>query len=1105
MVVAIEGIDELYCTADAAKVATAWSGTDWTSATADLFVDLEHKQKCSPWEPFNGGGSLTFTIQNDDFGVLTHRTTGTADTELVTGLDRDDTTVTVKDTSAFSASGHIFIGNETISYASKNATQFLTCVRGLYHPIGCDPSGLGGDRFAHPHRVDTVAYAPPVGPRVTQFPVEWVGRWVTLTVHGYESDGSLQLKDDALRVFAGRIAEVRDEPDTLGTIVVCDDILTVLKEMTVGSDLFTGTLADGIYLKAGLVVDAFDWNGTTKREANALTWVTSGAAGANQANEGYYTQEALHTVLNTWLASELAASRLHGTYIFVIDYNAGPITKIGWEIAGAGAVVYGITVPKNIALFMGFAKTFISDTDSGSVWHSTPGQEVPLRIWSPLFSQSNTLLLENLSGQFADGYSTMPLNMKPTVTGPDGSGLFIFDDRFFFSASVEDNGDDTFTLDDVRVWWEFGNGGEDSTPQSYSKRVDEDGSPKIRQVFIFEGAASMLLNQLMYSVGNGTAYNDDTYDDWPFGAGAAIPGGLLGAAWETSVANLPAADKPIAIVISKPEKLSAVIGSDLTLRFAFPVWRDGGLQMAAWQTPSASLAVATLTEDNKAEPSTSADANHRIATLLSDRFKSNQIKIRYSRSLLGEDKYRNTAIVEDRTTIDDGGNARSPRTIDARNTYDEFSSTGSAIEDIVPNTFIPVVTLFTRAMRTLTRSIDINTAHTLAPGDVVNVEDTFARDPDTGERGISSRPATVIGVGYSPGGAQPGGSTAPMVGEVELMLTRGNRFYAYAPSVVVDQSVSGGGFSGGYNAGTKTLRCLAHAHSEASEAADASHLATDYWVEVTEIDPDDPATALTWTDQVVGVSGNDVQLDTGLAGFDDTKEYRITFAGYGTVQAVQQDKAFQADDADGLIADEAQANTFGLAVSGVTYTLSEHTDLPERHADVLVGDGVAYDGGSELGHERLINNLIDHKMALSVPVLGSTVASNSTYSTGNTRKTVLIMPIALTTAGLSNSIMRYVSIAPWLRSSDGTATHVRISLCEHPPSDTSLDDMDIPTPNDQATWNTSSTTWATGTPTTLSLAIKDGFGWGWLIVECAYKAETRGIAKFVEEERAVFV
>ena len=56
---------------------------------------------------------------------------GTASNQLDGSINDSVTTITVDDTTAFSAAGNILIDSENISYTSKNSTQFLGCTRGL--------------------------------------------------------------------------------------------------------------------------------------------------------------------------------------------------------------------------------------------------------------------------------------------------------------------------------------------------------------------------------------------------------------------------------------------------------------------------------------------------------------------------------------------------------------------------------------------------------------------------------------------------------------------------------------------------------------------------------------------------------------------------------------------------------------------------------------------------------------------------------------------------------------------------------------------------------------------------------------------------------------
>jgi hypothetical protein len=56
---------------------------------------------------------------------------GTATNQLNGAINNSVTTITVDDTTAFTAAGNILIDSENISYTSKNSTQFLGCTRGL--------------------------------------------------------------------------------------------------------------------------------------------------------------------------------------------------------------------------------------------------------------------------------------------------------------------------------------------------------------------------------------------------------------------------------------------------------------------------------------------------------------------------------------------------------------------------------------------------------------------------------------------------------------------------------------------------------------------------------------------------------------------------------------------------------------------------------------------------------------------------------------------------------------------------------------------------------------------------------------------------------------
>lgn len=1108
----IEGIEHPIVECSEADAQTALDGTDWDSKSVySGTFDVNNKQSAHPWEPFQPGGTATVTVLDDDFGILTHRTAGGAETELTATLDRDDADVSVLDTSAFPDSGEFHIGTECIAYLEANvtSTKFASTTRGMYSPFGTS----SGSRYTHDHRVEPVPYAPNLAPRVTQYPRSWAGRWAGIWLHTYDENG-INSKDDALCIFAGRLVEVRDDAETGGTVVICEHALTMMKDATVGRDQMTGIVGDGVYLAEGMQFDMQDNDGSTVKTANSLV-VAVGATGVNQIEAGFHEHTELFSALNDWWAAEKTAGRLSGSYTAsMATISGGELrTKIYWYIPGAGAALFKVSMPAIVAAYLGFQDLgtdtlgyvgFSDSTSGGSVKHFyPPGAVAPLRfIIAPgssltLPNESPRIQLEGVSGTFQDQYDTLPAAFKPAIDSGLDWGVFLIDQILVLAAFVA-NIDGTYefsSLAPLSVWYASLSEQNGDALKALSKPLGDATPVNVRQVFMFEMDVATFLKQLMYSTGT-AGFNHSTLDAAPDGCALGWPGELFGTAFNTSVDNLPGADKTIGVIIDKPTKLSELIGSDLVLRHTFPIWKSGGLRMAIWQTPTATLAVATLTESNKADPAGNK-ISPRSVTVLSEQWAKRIIKIRYNRSIADNgDDYKGTINVEDRTAIDDAGDRGDVFTINARNTYSEFVGSGAGIEEIVPQSFIPPITMFTRPVRLINRAIALN-LWDLAPSDIISLTDNFARDPSTGRRKVIGRAAVIVATSTSLGGARPEGlKPDDMVGEVDILVVDTNRIYAYAPSALLKS----------YASSTKKITLKEHEYSESSEDDDVDHLPVSGAIRITEVDPADPSTALTYVRTISSKSGNDIVhdgvalgTDTGETTFDTNKEYRITFDTYSAVISGQQDKAFQADDSDGLIEDVAQPDMFGQILSTVAATASSHTDLPEFHAAVDYGDGKAYDVGSLKGFARLVDNLIDHKTAIQNPVLVNEVMTNTDYTTGY--KLVYLMPVYLSNGISTNAVNRYLKVAPIFRSSDGTKVSVKITLSRGAPTFAGLNDVSHTFPISAAEFETTSTDWVIPTADQANVMIKGSRGWAWLSLECSYKAETVGIAHCHEGER----
>lgn len=1124
-VVAIEGYSYLLTNASPIAAINAWLGTDWTQALDGLFVEIDNQGRAHPWEPFQGGGTCTLRVMdsdgNDTFGIDTHRKLAGAETYLVTTIDRFSTTITVKDTSAFPSSGEAFIGTECFAYAGKTATTFTGCTRGRYAAL---TTGTGAPWAGH-HRQGLAGNRVSLDPIVSAQPRTWIGRWVAVYLHR-DIGGLLDSKVQAQLVFAGKIDEVRDHASGY-TVVQLKHVMDIVAEASIGRDQFTAKAIEGVYLRTGFYFGAIDWNpapGSTFRLANDLTVVASGASGANQINQGYYSLGQICDAMNAWFASELAASRLFGQYTIAspVPSNVGLRTKIYWSIAGTPntQVLWAMRLPTLVAILFGF-----SDDDLRQ-----PFDDITTEIQAQLNRYANTnylfqsafvpyraiithvdwgsgnadlrMGLTDEIGEFVDQtnflpgfYTEVALSLQTGLPW----GVFSFNDQGYFVAA-KDGAELRFIL--PAIGFSLPGSSPSSAPWSgpvvnMAVRFDEPGDIVIRQLVSISDTFGDLLKRLFYGSGS-SDFNSLAFDQLGYGLGIAIPGQLLGVAFEASVDALPQAAAKLLLLFDKALKLSDLIGGDLTLRWAFPRWRQGGITFASWSIPVTVNSVATLTENSKARPA-NTQINDRAETMLSEEWVHDIVTILYNRDSVAAENYLSRVSFEDAAQVDDSGGTGRPITIKARNTYGHFVQTGQGVEELAPN-FLATLPLFSRPFRKATLSIGPALYEQLAPGDVVTVSESFARDPATGRRGISARAALVIRVRYNRGGAQPSNPRGiPAQGEVDLMFGPDqSRPAPYSYAATVDETVSGGGFSAGYNAGTLTLRCKTHDNSESSEARDASRFVSGDKILIIERDPSNPASPLSWQRTVNGTPVNDdIVINSALAAptFDAAKKYRIIYDHFAAQQQSQQSLAAQADDADALIENVASPFQYSETTSQAAFTAYDPSLAVELVPNASYGDGKPLDVGHEFALVQLANVLADYRTARRNPWLSEFVLTNST-GTG-TYQLFTFFPVHLPTIGA-----RVLSVAPFFRSNTGASVSVRISLCRSAPIDDTLFDSTRPALFSEAVFTTSSTTFNTPSALDLDTSSKDDHGIAWIWIEGTFHAECRGLARCDEGPRA---
>jgi hypothetical protein len=1127
---------------DEAAVQAALAGTDWEAAAIIpwLRVDLKNEQRISPLYSFIPNQSRCVLRVGDHdgadtFGVFVHRRLSGAETELTVTADRNDTTISVRSTTGFAASGEIYIGTENISYLGVTSTTFTGCTRGKYSPFGCASTGTGGTRFANHHRVANDTSGVLMSSVVSQLPRTWMGKRVGVWLHTWNGS-ALNTRADAQLVYAGRLVGIADDSKSFETVLEVEPFLEEVRNGVIGKDLWGGTIPPGLQLVTGRVFKAADWKlGSAVKTANNLTVVSSGASGTNQINAGRYSLSELCEALSAWMAGEQTAARLYGFYSWAspVTSNVGLRTKCYWRIDDASTTTctFSIEMPGEVFAFLGLGTQEPGLTGQSEKWvktkktnenHIAQGESTPFttvifrptaggRLGQEFNTESSTYSVENERGTFVGQRSLLPKNIQDSCPDSVEWGLFLLDERILLVGTYDDGVLTSCWLAPFQLASD-----KDTAALSYiGRRADEPeaGDILLRQVFMFEASFFTLWMTLLHS--SGTSGYTSTFDTLGYGLGLGLPGDLCSDDMERSVSNLPGAYLPLAVFIDEPTKFEDLFSADLRIRRSFIRWKQEKIEMAHWQTPTEVSAVATLEEANKAEPS-GTEADHRAPTQEAQLTQRPIVKIDYSKDFAtGRDgPYLKSVTIEDQTAVDDMGGNVKPETMKMRNSFAQLVNTGAAIESLLPG-FIAFMPCISRPWRELTRSTDLRSFEDIAPGDVVLVIDDWARDPVTGTRGIE-RAAVVTGCWYD---------LRTITGGATVMWLDAHRAGTYCPAADIDETYSSGGYTAGYNNATATLRCHAHHYSTSvtytskrggtvvlTEDNDATHIDVGDKLLIVERDPADPAAPLSWERECLSQSGDDIVMTSTLSApaFDSTKRYRVTFQKYSQVQLSQQDFAYQADSADLQVEDTTPAYHPSITTEQLAYVADAGTTPGEFIADIAARDGGAYDVGHDRALAYTLNAYHDAVSCHSAPCLWSEYTDDAGNSGG--WYTIWIGVVFLGTEHSSATVGRVATIAPFFRSSSaGNAGYIRITLSRSPPvtasgadGDNVTDDARFTDAFAQGEWTTTSATWQTGADIEFSLGTKDlSFGYVFVTIEKRGYGQTRGIAKFSEGPRVV--
>lgn len=1137
LVAAIEGWPYLMTDGAPEAAIAAWDGTDWQQALGGMVLEGMIEQTIDPYDPSPSGGEggtlyLSFVPDEDDIlGIATHRTDAGAEAFLTSTIDVDDTTIPLANTVAFPAApGELCIGTETIAYSAKGATSVTASKRGMYAPF----SRNAADNFGRHHRLATYGFlGPQLKPIATEHHRVWIGRQVGVWEHR-KTNGVLNPYDEAIRVFAGIIVGVRDVKGM--TVLTLQSMRDTINDTVVMRDQFSGQIREGVLLEVGNDFNAQDTKEgagpPTTLTANPLVVLPSGSSGANQVDEDWYTLVDLYSIINRWLESERIAGRLHGTYSFALSTTvdgestgeAGYRTKLDVYIPTGASGYHGhfaFSGPTTRSWqFMGYEVG--GGSSSGDLEGEVPGdtnesimsENAPVRwtLTQTAVDASPEIEFESIEGLWQSQAKKLPTEPRNLAIGSDPTlagewGLLLFNNNVVFLAQRDLGSDPTGkTFTGLLAMSTLGDPFSGTEVRTFVRRYGEEPI-RLTQIFILEDTFAALTTSMLVSTGT-LGYNDSTggdFDVLPYGVGLAIPERLLhgGSAEEfyNRLLALPSGAEPMRLKIEKPIRFADLVSGDFLIRVAHLVWKigvpgstyeEGVIRIAHWVTATIATATVNLTEANKAAPADTED-DQRSVSDLSGKWARNVAKFEFARTFDG--RYTDRITVIDPVSVD--ANGASAITIPSRN------MDRSTIEGALPNfvTWFPTVS---RPLRVVRRTGDLSLFYTANVLDTCVITDDEVRDSTTGRRGCS-RPGIILRHAISLGGWVPGtDEVVPPLCEMDIVLMPVDRVAPWSPAAQVDETVSGGGFSGGYNSATKTLRLKNHAYSEATEATDPSYFAANHAIEVIQIDPDNPGSPLYWTAVIASRTSTDITLVSALAApaWDATKFYYIRPRSYGSVLATQRATSYEADDFDGLIENLRSPYDYAAVLNSPSQIIG-HTEAPERYATVADSDGAALDVANEFGAAKLINNLVDHRTAVNSPAMDNVVRPGSG---GAARALVFLRRVHFNPQRLTGGLDREIEIRPWFRSKTGGSTTIRITLARHKPLETpgeaTCENVTFTGIHVNFDWTTTSTaSWTTAAATSVPTSPIDDDGNVWLAVEISGDGEARGAPLVRMKER----
>ena len=1060
-VLAIEGYEKLITDRnDTSAVVTAWSGTDWSTCISGLKADPEQESMIEPWSAKFHVPVRQFRIKamagDDTFGVAVFKEAAGNETTLEADLDANSTSMTVLDTSDFASSGTLYLGRETIAYTGKTATTFTGLTRGKYAPFAVS----GGSNFGRDHSLPSSDFDTPYKPQVTDEPRQWVGRTVALYLHRIVG-GVWDTVAQAECIFAGVITGIGDSGD-FHTTLTCKLITQRLRECVLLRDQFRGRLLEGLTVLEDWTVKLRSYDAAGVIGTATLTFKDS-PSGIYQAATGTYTADDMVSVISEFIADTTDAGDLDENWNIVINTDSSNsqekrtfITHEGMTGTSTSFSSVFVNARIEILQLLGFSiNSYDPDFNTGigeirqDDFGSSPTFEIvsdasPIKVWA-FVNGYQTLTIGQTRGTWWNNRDWLPSSLKSKTQSGEDWGVLQIGDSLYLAKHDSDTSfsNITFNISENRNI----NLASENLP--IIREGSGGGHIEVKQVAFIAGSLLDIVARIFASTGV-SGYNESTYDDFPAQLGAAIPWDLLGTSFTQSLQNLAQSSNndSINLLIHEPYQLEKLLGQELLLRGAWLLWKQGGLQFVQHPSPRAASVNHTLTENNKATVQGAQDAQ-RVEIQFTDRWIKNVLIFKYNRDMSG--KYHDTITLKHHDSIQKYG--QRVITIMAPNSFDDWYAIDSGGLDLFQHCF-RVMAQWAYEVKIIERSVSPNFYYTIYPGDTCTVDDNYMRDPETGLRTVSGKPAVVLSASYDLAG---GGSEREMYGKVKLAFSAIDRAGPYCPSATIDATTYSADTP---TSGQSTITCDQHSYSESSEAVDASHFEAGDLVMVLERDNLSPTS---WTGLVViSVSGDDVVLDQNLAGFDTsgTTKYVLTFeertSDDDSYDSGQLSHVWLADDADRKIDDRRYPYRWADDFDNGSWTGANSTALPERVA--LTYEAAPVSTYAHYAAIRMANQLIDRKTNPMNTQLFATALSQS----GDNWVLRCVHPIMVNPLDLGVETRKiYLSVC--LKSSGGASVSARLTLTRNfvrLSSHTSIDWDSVAVIRSQASVSTTSTSYA---------------------------------------------